>query len=61
MTSAARGLGVGSALIAHCRERLQELGATWWSVSVIVDNPRAVELYEREGFRPFWQSMIAPI
>lgn len=61
VTPAARGLGVGSALIAHCRARLKELGATWWSVTVIADNPRAIELYEREGFRPFWQSMIAPI
>lgn len=61
VTAAARGLGVGSALIAHCRARLKELGATWWSVTVIADNPRAAELYEREGFRPFWQSMIAPI
>lgn len=61
VTAAARGLGVGSALIAHCRARLKELGATWWSVTVIADNPRAIELYEREGFRPFWQSMIAPI
>jgi GNAT superfamily N-acetyltransferase len=61
VTAAARGLGVGGELIAHCRDRLKELGATWWNVTVIADNPRAIELYEREGFRPFWQSMIAPI
>jgi ribosomal protein S18 acetylase RimI-like enzyme len=61
VTAAARGLGVGTELIAHCRDRLQELGATWWTVTVIADNERAAELYEREGFRPFWQSMIAPI
>ena len=61
VTAAARGLGVGTELIAHCRDRLRELGAHWWSVTVITDNERAVELYEREGFQPFWQSMIAPI
>jgi hypothetical protein len=37
------------------------IGATWWTVTVIADNERAAELYEREGFRPFWQSMVAPI
>jgi ribosomal protein S18 acetylase RimI-like enzyme len=61
VTAAARGLGVGSALAAHCRTRLAELGATWWTVTAITDNPRAIEFYEREGFRPFWLSMIAPI
>ena len=61
VTASARGLGVGGALIAHCRARLAELGATWWTVTAITDNPRAVEFYEREGFRPFWLSMIAPI
>jgi GNAT superfamily N-acetyltransferase len=61
VTAAARGTGVGTALIGHCRERLRELGSNWWNVTVIADNPRAAELYEREGFRPFWISMIAPI
>jgi GNAT superfamily N-acetyltransferase len=61
VTAEARGLGVGTELIGHCRDRLRELGATWWNVTVIADNPRAAELYEREGFRPFWTSMIAPI
>ena len=28
---------------------------------MIAANGRAVDLYEREGFRPFWQTMIAPI
>ncbi|HKZ14446.1 MAG TPA: GNAT family N-acetyltransferase [Solirubrobacterales bacterium] len=61
VSAGARGLGIGTELIEHCRERLKELGATWWSVTVIADNPRAAELYEREGFRPFWTHMIAPI
>jgi GNAT superfamily N-acetyltransferase len=61
VTASARGLGVGGALTACCRARLAELGATWWTVTAITDNPRAVEFYEREGFRPFWLSMIAPI
>jgi GNAT superfamily N-acetyltransferase len=61
VTAAARGLGVGTLLIGHCRERLRELGATWWSVSVVSANEGAIDLYEREGFRDFWRTMNAPI
>jgi ribosomal protein S18 acetylase RimI-like enzyme len=61
VTAAARGMGIGTELIAHCRERLRELGATWWTVSVISANEGAIDLYEREGFRDFWRSMAAPI
>ena len=61
VTAAARGMGIGTELIAHCRERLRGLGATWWTVSVISANAGAIGLYEREGFRDFWRSMAAPI
>jgi ribosomal protein S18 acetylase RimI-like enzyme len=61
VTAAARGLGIGTLLIGHCRERLRELGATWWSVSVVSANEGAIDLYEREGFRDFWRTMTAPI
>lgn len=61
VTAAARGLGIGTLLIGHCRERLRELGATWWSVSVVSANAGAIDLYEREGFRDFWRTMTAPI
>jgi GNAT superfamily N-acetyltransferase len=61
VTAAARGKGVGTELIAHCRERLIALGAQWWTVSVIGVNDGAVDLYEREGFHHFWHTMIAPV
>jgi ribosomal protein S18 acetylase RimI-like enzyme len=61
VTAAARGLGIGTLLIDHCRERLREVGATWWSVSVVSANAGAIDLYEREGFRDFWRTMVAPI
>jgi ribosomal protein S18 acetylase RimI-like enzyme len=48
-------------LIEHCRERLRELGARWWTVSVVAANGRAAELYEREGFRPFIDHLRAPV
>jgi GNAT superfamily N-acetyltransferase len=61
VTAAARGQGIGTELIAHCRARLKELGATWWTVSVIAANAGAIDLYEREGFSHFWHSMTAPV
>ena len=61
VTAAARGMGVGTELIAHCREALRALGVKWWSVSVVSANEGAIDLYEREGFRDFWRTMTAPI
>ncbi len=61
VTATARGMGIGSELIDHCREHLRGLGATWWKVSVISANAGAIDLYERQGFRDFWRSMAAPI
>ena len=61
VTAAARGLGIGTELIAHCRERLREIGAQSWSVCVVSRQRGAVDRYEREGFRQFWHTMIAPI
>lgn len=61
VTAAARGKGVGTALLAHCRERLRELGVHWWSVTVVAGNEGAEGLYEREGFRPNSHNLLAPI
>ena len=61
VAAAARGTGIGTELIEHCRARLIALGAHWWTVSVVAANGRATELYEREGFRPYVNFMLAPI
>ncbi|HWH21201.1 MAG TPA: GNAT family N-acetyltransferase [Solirubrobacterales bacterium] len=61
VAAAARGQGIGTALLEHCRNRLRELGAHWWAVTVLDANGGAIDLYEREGFRPFWHSMLAPV
>jgi ribosomal protein S18 acetylase RimI-like enzyme len=61
VSRAPRGSGIGTELIAHCRDRLAALGAQWWTVSVIAANQGAIDLYEREAFQPFWQTMVAPV
>jgi GNAT superfamily N-acetyltransferase len=57
----ARGTGIGTELIEHCRDRLRAAGARWWTVSVVAANSGAAQLYEREGFRPYVDYMLAPI
>jgi ribosomal protein S18 acetylase RimI-like enzyme len=61
VAAAARGSGIGTELIEHCRRRLAELGARWWTVSVVTENERAAELYAREGFRPYIDFLLAPV
>jgi ribosomal protein S18 acetylase RimI-like enzyme len=61
VASAARGTGVGTELLGHCRDHLAALGARWWGVSVAAANGGAIALYEREGFRRHIDHLIAPI
>ena len=61
VAASARGTGVGTRLIAAARERLRAGGVGHWLVSVVDANPDARRLYEREGFRPFVSSLVAPI
>jgi GNAT superfamily N-acetyltransferase len=57
----ARGQGVGSELMAACRELLREDGITHWAVAVVQANADATRLYEREGFRPFYRQLLAEV
>jgi ribosomal protein S18 acetylase RimI-like enzyme len=61
VSPAARGAGVGTLLVAAARDVLRERGVENWTVSVVEANVGAVRLYEREGFRPFSRTMIAPV
>lgn len=61
IAEAARGRGVGSALLNACRAELQSRGVRYWSIGVVEANIEAVKLYERHGFRPFVRSMLAEI
>jgi ribosomal protein S18 acetylase RimI-like enzyme len=57
----ARGAGVGTLLVQAARERLRRAGVRFWLVSVVEANAGAVRLYEREGFRPFYRDLLAPL
>ena len=57
----ARGAGLGTRLIAAARELLGERGEEFWSVVVVESNLDAVALYEREGLRPYYRQLLAPV
>jgi len=58
---AARGRGVGTALLNACRDELRRRGARYWLIGVVESNAQAVDLYQRLGFRPFVRTMLAAI
>jgi ribosomal protein S18 acetylase RimI-like enzyme len=57
----ARGRGVGSALIEAARDVCRQAGVTSWQVAVVAANIDAIRLYERYGFRRFYELMLAPL
>ena len=57
----ARDRGVGKLLMAAARREARERGAATLSVALVHTNDAAKRFYEREGFRPFYLSMLAPL
>ena len=57
----ARSRGVGKALMAAAREAAREMRATNLSVGLVHTNEAARRFYEREGFRPFYLSLLATV
>jgi ribosomal protein S18 acetylase RimI-like enzyme len=57
VAAAARGAGVGTALIERCREALREAGVEYWTVGVVEVNAGATRLYERAGFGPYYRQL----
>lgn len=53
VTEAARGLGVGRALIAACEEEARRLGLKQIMIGGLSANTRAMDIYERTGYRPY--------
>lgn len=50
VTQAARGQGIGTALVAECERLARQAGEKWLRVTVLAANRRAGELYRRHGF-----------
>lgn len=57
----ARGEGVGTALIAACRDELRRRGIEYWAVAYVEANDGAQRLYERAGFRAYYRNMLARV
>ncbi|BDZ46829.1 GNAT family N-acetyltransferase [Naasia aerilata] len=57
----ARGAGVGSLLLDACKAALVEQGIRFWTIGVVEGNDRAMDLYQRFGFRPFYRDLAAEI
>lgn len=58
---AARGRGVGTALLHAAKDAFRDRGCTYWGLAAIEQNAAAIALYERIGFRTWVREMIAPI
>ena len=55
----ARGRGIGTALLEAVRASLDERGVSYWSIGVLARNTEAAKLYERVGFQPWTQELLA--
>jgi ribosomal protein S18 acetylase RimI-like enzyme len=58
VTAAARGDGVGSALLDRIDAELESEGVHDVMIGALVTNTDAIRLYERRGFRPAWLYML---
>jgi ribosomal protein S18 acetylase RimI-like enzyme len=54
---AARGAGVGSALLDRVDAELAAAGIDDVTIGAVITNSDAIRLYERRGFRPAWLYM----
>lgn len=57
----ARGRGVGSVLLDAVKRKAAGLGYGEVRLNVVDTNPRARQLYEREGFRPVADRNLGPL
>ncbi len=61
VSDAARGTGVGGALVEAARTALKDRGCTSWIVEVAATNPGAIAVYERAGFTPWVTKMLGDL
>jgi GNAT superfamily N-acetyltransferase len=60
-TKEAEGMGVASRLMAAAEDWARDRGYRLLSLDVFADNKRAVEFYERRGFRSETLRMVKPL
>jgi GNAT superfamily N-acetyltransferase len=53
VSEAARGLGIGQALIAACEDEARRLGLGHIMIGVLARNTRAADIYARAGYSPY--------
>lgn len=56
-----RGQGIGHELITAVREWARERSLDYLQLQALANNTNALQLYEREGFRPSIQTLISPL
>ena len=61
VAEAARGAGVGSALLEAALDHFRSLGVTEWMLDVLDGNDAARRLYERHGLRPYYLGMFGAV
>ncbi|MFN7633200.1 MAG: GNAT family N-acetyltransferase [Acetobacteraceae bacterium] len=61
VTERARGQGVGKLLLSGIKRKAKEQGCSQVRLDVIDTNPRAQQLYEREGFRAVAIRNLGPL
>jgi len=61
VAEAARGMGLGTALLDAVKETARAKGLNSVRLDVIDSNPRARALYEREGFVPMGEEDLGPL
>lgn len=61
VSSQARGLGLGTALLAAVKQEAAAQGLAGVRLDVINTNPRARALYQREGFTEIGQENLGPL
>ena len=61
VTAAARGMGLGSALLQAIKDEASNRRLSSIRLDVIDSNPRARALYERQGFEPMGTEQLGPL
>lgn len=61
LTEQAEGQGIAKLLMRHAEDWAREMKYRFLSLDVFADNRRALEFYDRAGFRPESVRMVKPL